>query len=118
MSSAGHDGAHAAWAALKRHLEARYRALHDEVRHYPTPIAHCDEQLPGLIEQRTRALAQLRRMGEEAMPARDFMLAFLDSPPSGDDDEEVALRERLAEACVNTRPAGMAAMGTMGTMAR
>jgi hypothetical protein len=44
-----------AWRALRAHLEARARELADEVRHYPGPIARCDDQLPALIEERARA---------------------------------------------------------------
>jgi len=44
-----------AWRALRAHLEARAGELADEVRHYPGPIARCDDQLPALIEERARA---------------------------------------------------------------
>jgi hypothetical protein len=42
-------------------LEIRRRigALSDEIRHYPTPIARCDEQLTALIEERAGLLARL-----------------------------------------------------------
>ena len=53
-----------ALAALRRHLERRARELQEEVRAYPTPIARCDEQLPKLIEQRTRAIEQWREAAE------------------------------------------------------
>ena len=49
--------------ALRRYLERQVELLNEEVRNYPTPIAHCDDQLTGLLEQRARALAQLRRLG-------------------------------------------------------
>ncbi len=51
-------------AALCRDLERRARALQEEVRAYPTPIARCDEQLPKLIERRTRAIALWREAAE------------------------------------------------------
>jgi hypothetical protein len=46
---------------MRAHLEQRLQALSDEVRHYPTPIARCDEQLTALLETRAdvaRLLAQ------------------------------------------------------------
>ena len=43
---------------IRAELAARFRALDDEVRHYPTPIARCDEQLPALLEAR----AEVRRL--------------------------------------------------------
>jgi hypothetical protein len=46
-----------------RELEARLRQLNEEIRSYPQPIARCDAQLAGLIEQRsevTRVLLALR----------------------------------------------------------
>jgi len=41
-------------------LRARIEALSLEIRHYPTPIARCDEQLTKLLEERTRLLAELQ----------------------------------------------------------
>ena len=37
-------------------LQRRLEAVCDEIRHYPTPIARCDEQLTALIEERSRLL--------------------------------------------------------------
>ncbi len=48
-------------------LEAKYQALNDEIRNYPTPIARCDEQLAKLIEERAKVreeLAQMESTGE------------------------------------------------------
>jgi len=45
-------------AELRRRLEA----LSLEIRHYPTPIARCDEQLTGLIEARAKVLAELETL--------------------------------------------------------
>jgi hypothetical protein len=44
--------------ALERHLAE----LSDEIRHYPTPIARCDEQLLDLLERRSQVLARLREL--------------------------------------------------------
>lgn len=54
-----------AWRALRTHLEERAAELAEEVRHYPGPIAGCDDQLPALIEQRSRA-RELARIAAEA----------------------------------------------------
>ncbi|HEX3097464.1 MAG TPA: hypothetical protein VHQ02_07075 [Usitatibacter sp.] len=51
-----------AWRSLHARLEDHARALADEVRAYPTPIARCDDQLPGLIARRTQAFAALREV--------------------------------------------------------
>lgn len=40
-------------------LERRIAELSAEIRHYPTPIARCDEQLAALLEERSRLMAQL-----------------------------------------------------------
>ena len=58
-------------------LEQRLAELSDEIRHYPTPIARCDEQLLDLLERRSQVLAELtkdRRPGgctEEAIWTND-----------------------------------------------
>jgi hypothetical protein len=97
----------AAWSELKSYLDHRSRELSEEVRHYPTPIAHCDEQLPKLIEQRTSAINQLKRLNEaylaQSSPAGGRRLAaleeFLADPQAFPDDEtETALRSRLRAA--------------------
>ena len=42
-------------------LERRIAELSDEIRHYPGPIARCDEHLPALLEERARLIAELAR---------------------------------------------------------
>ena len=86
------------WLELKQHLEQRYRALYDEVRHYPTPIAHCDDQLPGLIKQRSHAREQLLRMGTAAQPSLEFIRAYVTASPSTRDDTEADILARLKAA--------------------
>lgn len=83
-------------AALEAHLDQRYRALFEEVRHYPTPIAHCDDQLPWLIEQRKHALSQLRTLSVADSPAA--LRAILAGYPRSDDDAEMALVNQLRTA--------------------
>jgi len=51
-----------AWRSLRSRLEGEARALAEEVRAYPGPIARCDDQLPGLIARRTEAYAALREV--------------------------------------------------------
>ncbi len=61
-----------AWARILADLERRARDLDEEVRRYPGPIARCDDQLPGLIEQRVRAwelVKRARALRDEALEA-------------------------------------------------
>ncbi|MEO8739144.1 MAG: hypothetical protein ABI537_05510 [Casimicrobiaceae bacterium] len=101
----------ASWATLRTHLEAKTRALNAEVHSYPTPIAHCDDQLPKLLEQRERSVEQLSLVdGLGPMPAGSAVAewerkvsAFLkraDAAP--DDDIEAAIRARLRSALALT----------------
>jgi hypothetical protein len=48
--------------SLRTRLEHHAHALAEEVRAYPSPIARCDDQLPGLIARRTDAYAALREV--------------------------------------------------------
>lgn len=100
------------WDELKAHLEQRGKELSAEVRRYPTPIAHCDDQLPKLIAQRDHALRQLRLMADVdsfASSARMVSLGALEAYLSAsagdpDDDFESAMRSRLAkEVAANRR---------------
>jgi len=42
-------------------IARRIDELSEEIRNYPTPIARCDEQLSGLIEERARLLQELNK---------------------------------------------------------
>jgi chorismate mutase len=42
-------------------LQRRLAEVSAEIRHYPTPIARCDEQLTALIEERTSLLQRLSK---------------------------------------------------------
>ncbi len=55
---------------LKREIEARAAELNQEISRYPGPIARCDAQLAGLLEERAR-LSRLAAALEEfaAIPA-------------------------------------------------
>ena len=41
-------------------LEKRIAELSEEIRHYPGPIARCDEHLPALLEERAELVEQLK----------------------------------------------------------
>ncbi|HTS22169.1 MAG TPA: hypothetical protein VMN79_10195 [Casimicrobiaceae bacterium] len=99
----GRDGVAALCRELGWHAEARFRQLNDEIRHYPTPIARCDDQLTKLIEQRDRARSELERIAAvadgiqrsaSATPALRKLLAEAVS----DDDQTAALLARLRAA--------------------
>ena len=44
-------------------IARRIDELSEEIRNYPTPIARCDEQLTGLIEERARLMSELNKPG-------------------------------------------------------
>ena len=54
-------------------LEKRIAELSEEIRHYPGPIARCDEHLPALLEERARLISQLEKTAcsPEALWAND-----------------------------------------------
>ncbi len=87
----------ALWSQLKSHLERRSSELSGEVRHYPTPIARCDEQLTKLIEQRTRALTQLERVAALDPRQLERLRAFVASAEA-EDEIEAGLLARLRAA--------------------
>jgi len=97
------------WVELEAYLQARFRQLNLEIRHYPTPIAHCDDQLPKLIEQRDHARAELERMAgtgpassDPHVPSIQALIRFVETAPLTDDDVEIALRLRLQAAVVTS----------------
>ena len=48
---------------MRSELERRIAELSEEIRHYPGPIARCDEHLPALLEERARLIEQLKAEG-------------------------------------------------------
>jgi hypothetical protein len=97
-----------AWAALRRHLEAKNREINLEVAHYPRPIARCDVQLSKLLEQRARVYRELARIeaignppsaeiasGEWKKGADRFIS---ETEPDSEDEVEVSLRADLIRA--------------------
>jgi hypothetical protein len=111
-SGGGPDPVIWAWDELKRHLEQRGKELSAEVRRYPTPIGHCDDQLPKLIAQRDHAMRQLRLMAEvDSAPSGvgaeqsfEALVQYLSASAADPDDEtEIAIRSRLEEAAARRR---------------
>jgi len=48
---------------MRVELEKRLAELCEEIRNYPTPIARCDEQLAGLLEERAKIVKSLEKQG-------------------------------------------------------
>jgi len=95
-----HDDLLDALVALEALLDRRVTELSDEVAHYPTPIARCDDQLPQLIEQRGEYLKRLRsvraitRQDEtnRVPPTVESIAALVDGyGRPGDGDEQALL---------------------------
>lgn len=71
----------ARWQAVRDALEARQRALREQINAYPPPIPACDAQFNHLLDQR-RALAEELRDLDALRPAlttrgEDVLAAFL-----------------------------------------
>jgi len=49
----------------RRDLAARLARVNDEIKSYPQPIARCDAQLAGLLEERARIRTALERLAED-----------------------------------------------------
>ena len=55
---------------LERELQKRIDEVNAEISRYPGPIAHCDAQLAGLLEERSRLVRLAEALQEfEAIPA-------------------------------------------------
>jgi chorismate mutase len=52
--------------AVRERLEARLRAINEEIQQYPQPIARCDAQLGGLLEERLKIRKQLEALDRDA----------------------------------------------------
>jgi hypothetical protein len=50
---------------MKNEIERRIDEISREIREYPTPIARCDAQLAGLLEERALLLSRLKAFPEE-----------------------------------------------------
>jgi chromosome segregation ATPase len=49
-------------SAARDELAAELARVNDEIKTYPQPIARCDAQLAGLLEERDRIRTQLERL--------------------------------------------------------
>jgi predicted component of type VI protein secretion system len=94
----------AIWADLQRHLQDRVARLNDEISHYPTPIARCDQHLAALLEQRSALYGRLQQMDELAAAIR-ALESFLAAPADNADELETALRARLRAELANLEAA-------------
>ena len=56
---------------MRAELALRIAALSAEIRHYPTPLARCDEQLGALLEERARLNEWRRRLQEQGSCGAD-----------------------------------------------
>ncbi len=91
----------ALWSRLHAHMQARAAELNAEVRHYPGPIARCDDQLPKLLDQRAHAMSLLKRLEEAAPqghPDATATRVLLAACGMSDDALEMKLRVELNEA--------------------
>ncbi|MFY9317492.1 MAG: hypothetical protein WAO95_18285 [Burkholderiales bacterium] len=59
---------------MRADLQRRIAELSEEIRHYPTPIARCDEQLAALIEERALLLSQLKSSWVKSKPCSPLAL--------------------------------------------
>jgi hypothetical protein len=55
---------------IRARLEQRRLELADEIRHYPSPIAGCDQQFNWLLEQHDRLRVQLQHLDALCATAR------------------------------------------------
>lgn len=61
----------AAIAQLRACLDQERRALSDEIRYYPTPIAGCDQHFNALLEDQHKVRKQLQHLDALCAEARD-----------------------------------------------
>lgn len=52
------------WITLLDQLEKLRKAVQEEIRNYPTPIAGCDQQFNHLLEKRGRIAVELSELNE------------------------------------------------------
>ena len=52
-------------AVRRARLASRLSELNDEIRAYPQPIARCDAQLAGLVDERDRIQEELKALDRE-----------------------------------------------------
>ena len=103
-TSAAADIARSSWLEVAACIEQRNQRLYEEIKHYPTPIAGCDQQFNYLLEQQARTVAELAqaRQANELVAVHNEPLAvlasFLESSICIDDATKEQIRLRLAAA--------------------
>ena len=69
MECENHGGTgNAVWILRRRGvatLPPQLARVNDEIKSYPQPIARCDAQLAGLLEERARIRTELERLAED-----------------------------------------------------
>jgi hypothetical protein len=86
------------WDAAERALVAAKRAVTDEIRHYPQPIAGCDAQIPALWERRDGIVAELERLAAARRTGTGEALAhFLATSPYIGEKTATATMKSAAE---------------------
>lgn len=121
-SLASPDSVAALCGLLEAQLRDRVSELARAVRHYPTPIARCDDQLAGLLERRSRVLEarnQLQALGvdgglEETASTLVALEACADALDPGDLD--FAFAARFAESLARLRAQWRGRAGDCGPM--
>lgn len=49
----------------QKFLDRRLAQLNKEIRNYPRPLAHCDQHLDALLEERTKVLKAIEELNEQ-----------------------------------------------------
>jgi hypothetical protein len=64
LPGSGEIGPFFPYDGVRERLQQVRLNLLTEIQHYPTPIAHCDQQFNWLLEQRDRVTAELQALDE------------------------------------------------------
>ena len=84
------------WDDLKAHLEAEKRAVTNEIRNYPQPIAGCDAQIPAFWERRDALVADISRLADPAdIDTPDALVEFIKTRVTLSDDDKRKFLEGL-----------------------
>jgi hypothetical protein len=62
------------WSRLRDHLQRLTRAVQEEIRTYPTPIAGCDQQFNYLLEKKRQLIGESKKIND-ALAHGDLSLA-------------------------------------------
>jgi DNA repair ATPase RecN len=70
-----------AWNEIRTELENEKAQIYEQIGHYPSPIAGCDQQFNHLLEQQRQIVRELARLNEaenERLTAADPIKAIED----------------------------------------